>query len=231
MNDQPGFPDMAGAILYLWLAVVYVAYIARGALPSDKAPARRRPATVLADRIIFFLAFFALPVLGFALAGYEIPGLPILSTGKPGTWGLPVTFLCCAAACLGLFSKKSPADIANYPQYSPPAWTPKAIILEIVSWSLYLFAYEFAFRGMILHGLLPAGYWTAIAIQTALYAFAHLPKSGKEAAGAIVFGVLTSVMTLAWGTVYPAFLVHLALALGNDMGCTRAFRNREKIRN
>ncbi len=230
MNAQQEFSDIAGAILYLWLALAYVAYIARGALPSDKAPFRRKPETVLIDRMIFFLAFLVLPAAGFALAGYDLPGLSILSPGQPRAWVVPVLLFGCAAFGLGRFSRKAAADIGNYPQYLPPLWNAKTVVFEVISWSLYLFAYEFAFRGMLLYGLLPAGYWTAIAIQTSLYAFAHLPKSGKEAAGALVFGVLTSVMTLAWGTVIPAFLIHLALALGNDIGCMAAFRTAGNIR-
>lgn len=214
--------DIARFCLYLWLAVAYVAFIARNALPSDKSPGRKKPKFVLIDRAIFFLAFFAIPTLGFAVAGLEVPGIAMLSAGQVGKWLMPTALIGVSAFCVGLFSRKGKAEIANYPQYLPPAWTVGTLGLEIVSWSLYLFAYEFAFRGMILQGLLPSGYWTAIAIQTALYAFAHLPKSGKEAAGAIAFGLATSLMSLGWGTVIPAFIAHLALALGNDLGCERA---------
>ncbi len=230
VNVKPGFSDIAGAILYLWLALAYVVYITRGALPSDKAPGRRKAGIVLVDRTIFFLAFLVLPSSGLTLAGYDLPGLQVISMGQPAAWAVPVMLLGSAAFALGRFSRKTAADTANYPQYLPLHWNAASVLFEIVSWSLYLFAYEFAFRGMILFGLLPAGYWTAIAIQTALYAFAHLPKSGKEAAGAIVFGVITSLITLAWGTMIPAFLVHLALALGNDVGCMRAIRNERNVR-
>jgi hypothetical protein len=222
MSPEPVSGDIARSILYFWLAASYVGFIAWGALPSDKSPGRRKQRQVLIDRGAFFLMYFAIPLLGFTLAGLKVPGMATLSIGRLYAWLLPVTAIGAAAFCIGFFSRKGAAEIANYPQYLPPVWTWKTIVIEIFSWSLYLFAYEFAFRGMILHGLLPSGYWTAIAVQTGLYAFAHLPKSGREAAGAIVFGLATSLMTLAWGTLLPAFFCHLALALGNDLGCERA---------
>lgn len=214
--------DIAGFVICLWIAVAYVLFIDRGGLPSDKRPLRKKPSMVLIDRMIFFLAFLIIPVLGFKVAGFELPGRAILATGLVAKWLVPVLALSVLAFGLGLYSKKGSAEMVNYPQYLPSSWNVKTLVLEISSWSMYLLAYEFAFRGILLHVLLPAGYWTAIAVQTGLYAFAHLPKSSKEAKGAIFFGILTSVMTLGWGTVLPAFFVHLALALGNDLGSLRA---------
>ncbi len=206
----------------LWIIVAYVAYIAMGALPSDKQPLRRPPLRVLADRLAFFLAFFALPLLVFLAAGWDLPGRASLGIGRPQAWLAPTFGLSALAFAIAYLSKKGAADVSNYPQYAPAHWGAAELVLEFASWSLYLYAYEFVFRGFLLQALLPLGPGLAIVAQTGLYAFAHLPKSAKEAGGAVFFGVATAIMTLAWGTILPAFIIHLALALANDLSCFRA---------
>lgn len=214
--------DRAQAALVGFLAIAYVAFIASGALPSEHAPARRSPRRVLFDRTIFALGLCALPVIAFSLTGHALPGRDTLGLGHPPAWAPLTAGLSAVAFAVAFFAPKSPADRLIYPQYLPPRWTPGHVALEIGGWGLYLFAYEAVFRGFVLALLLPAGTATAVVVQTALYAFAHFPKSLKETKGSLFFGIVASAMTLGWGTIWPAFLVHLALALGNDSSCARA---------
>ncbi|MBN1243373.1 MAG: CPBP family intramembrane metalloprotease [Spirochaetales bacterium] len=218
--------DLASGALALWLAVAYVAFIALRGLPSNARPGRLGHDRVLASRVAFFMAFYLVPGIAYRFLGLRMPGIDLHGPGDPGAWVLPVAGIAVAAFGVGFLSRKSAADLANYPQYLPRPDFPRpaALANEIGSWALYLWAYEFAFRGMLLSMLLPAGTATAIAVQTGLYAFAHLPKNAKEAAAALLFGVAASLMTLGWGSVIPAFVVHLALALGNDLSC--ALKNR-----
>jgi len=212
------------AVVFGWFAIVYVVFVATGGLPSELRPGRRPLARVLLDRVAFFVALFVVPAIVLPLACGMTPEHLWLSAGRPLSW-LPWTAMLSAlAAAIGVFSSKSAADRQSYPQYLPARWTVTAIVFEVGSWALYLCAYEFAFRGYLLAALLPLGLPAAIAANTALYAFAHLPKSGKEAAGALILGVVLSLLTLAFGTLIPAFIIHLALALGNDAGAIRAAR-------
>jgi hypothetical protein len=220
------FAGVGPALLLLYLSAAYVAYIASGALPSSLAPGRRKSSRVLVDRALFFAAFALLPYVAYRAFFGAIPGENVLVWASPLAW-LPLTAALTAAAYLiGLFSRKGEAERASYPQYLPTRWGARELVLEVGSWSLYLFAYELAFRGFVLFALKPLGPAAAIAASTGLYAFAHLPKSSKEAALAIPFGVVASLLTLEYGTILPAFLVHLALALGNDQGCARASATR-----
>jgi hypothetical protein len=228
------------AAVLLWYTVAYVVFIAMGALPSEKFPGRKRPAEVLRERALFFLAFFAAPIIVARSAGFELPGMAFLGLGESriGTefvssagnaglphahgirgWIIPTLLLSVPAGAVGLLARKSRADIKNYPQYMPEKWTGLHLAAEVASWSIYLVAYEFAFRAVLLDSLLPAGPWIAAAASTLAYALAHLPKSRKEAASAVVFGMVTSILTLLWGSIWPAFFLHLVLALGNDMAC------------
>lgn len=223
------------AAVLLWYTVAYVVFIAMGALPSEKFPGRKRPVEVLRERALFFLAFFAAPILVSRSAGFELPGMAFLGlgTGRAGiiggsfgtgaggikSWIIPTLLLSVPAGAIGLLSRKSRADVKNYPQYMPATWSAVHLVAEVASWAIYLVAYEFAFRAVLLGSLLPAGPWIAAAASTLAYALAHLPKSQKEAAGAIVFGMVTALLTLLWGSIWPAFILHLVLALGNDMAC------------
>jgi len=219
---NPRIPaDLASGALALWLAAAYVAFIALRGLPSNDRPGRLGPDRVLASRIAFFLAFYLVPGIAYRLLGLRLPGIETHGLGNPDEWALPLVGIVVAAFGVGFLARKSPADLANYPQYVPRPDFPRpaALANELGSWALYLWAYEFAFRGMLLSMLLSAGPATAVAVQTGLYAFAHLPKNSKEAAAALLFGVAASLMTLGWGSVVPAFVAHLALALGNDLSC------------
>lgn len=214
--------DSVVAVLYCWFAVTYVIFVATGGLPSELKPGRRLPGRVLLDRGSFFVAVFVVPAIALPLACGIYPDSLRLAAGSPLSWVPWTVLLSALAASIGFFSAKNDADRQNYPQYLPSRWNAVAACLEVGSWALYLFAYEFAFRGYLLTALAPLGAPAAIAVNTALYAFAHLPKSGKEAAGALPLGVVLSLLTLAWGTIVPAFIIHLALALGNDAGALRA---------
>ena len=216
--------DISIAALVAYLAVAYIAYVASGALPSDKAPARRSACRVVIDRAAFALIFALTPTAAFKLLGLALPGREVLAFGDVSRWALPSAILSTASWAVGRYSKKSRGDVANYPQYLPGRWGAAEMAAEVLSWAGYLAAYEFVFRGMILHAFMPLGYPSAIAAETALYSFAHLPKSSKEAAGAVLFGVVTSWMTVAYGTILPAFALHLAMALGNDRGCWVAMK-------
>ena len=96
-------------------------------------------------------------------------------------------------------------------------WTHKTVLLNIVGWALYLFGYEFLFRGILLFPLAETlGVWPAIAVNIALYSTTHIPKGMQETIGAIPFGLVLSLLTLASGNIWIAFVVHLAMALTNS---------------
>ncbi len=220
----------ASAAAYGWFAVFYIAYIASGALPSESRPGRRAPARVVLDRLVFFAAMFAMPYFALTLGFRADPAALFLGAGKPLDWLALTLVLSALGFSIGFFARKSGADLASYPQYWPERWSVGAWGLELGSWGLYLAAYEFAFRGYLLAALLPLGAPAAIAVTTALYAIAHLPKSNKEAIGALPFGLVASLLTLRYGTFLPAVAVHIALAVGNDIGAMRASRLAATVR-
>jgi|TARA_B110000977_G_scaffold111588_1_gene144719 membrane protease YdiL (CAAX protease family) len=111
------------------------------------------------------------------------------------------------------FSAKKPKNLVNYPQIRAKVWTKKMVYLNLLGWFLYLFGYEFLFRGVLLIPVVKAlGVWPAIAINVAIYSATHIPKGLDETVGAIPLGLVLCLLTLATGTIWIAFLVHVTMA-------------------
>ena len=116
------------------------------------------------------------------------------------------------------FSAKKPKNLVNYPQIRAKVWTKKMVYLNLLGWFLYLFGYEFLFRGVLLIPVVEAlGVWPAIAINVAIYSATHIPKGLDETVGAIPLGLVLCLLTLATGTIWIAFLVHVTMAWTNTL--------------
>lgn len=83
---------------------------------------------------------------------------------------------------------------------------------------LFLFAYEFWFRGILLFSLLTAFDMSwAILINVTLYAGLHAFSGKKEFLGSIFFGVILCMLSIWTESVWPAALIHLALSLSYEL--------------
>ncbi len=79
---------------------------------------------------------------------------------------------------------------------------------------LFLLAYEFYFRGVLLFGLIPLlGLFSAITVNTFLYALQHLFDSKKEFIGCIPFGIILCLLSYNTLSIWPAFILHATLAV------------------
>lgn len=155
--------------------------------------------------ILFFLPELTLADLGFAFV-YETSIFSIL-------WILALSAL---TIPLAYFSAKKPKNLLNYPQIRAKVWTKKMVFINAVGWFLYLFGYEFLFRGVLLIPLIdPLGMWPAIAINVALYSATHIPKGLDETIGAIPLGFVLCLLTISSGTIWIAFIVHVFMAWTN----------------
>jgi len=128
---------------------------------------------------------------------------------------------------MNLVFAKKPDNLKTYPQIRVKEWDMRLVLVNTLSWAAYLLAYEFLFRGFLLFAFLPAeasaqagelnlNIWPAIAINTAIYAFVHIPKGIKETLGAIPFGVLLCIITLNTGTIWVAFFAHVILSQSGE---------------
>lgn len=118
---------------------------------------------------------------------------------------------------LTYISAQNPKNLTNYPMIRAKIWTKKIIFINVLGWILYLFGYEFLFRGILLLPLANhLGIWPAIAINIALYSSTHIPKGLEETIGAIPLGLVLCLLTLISGTIWIAFFVHVIMALANS---------------
>ena len=117
---------------------------------------------------------------------------------------------------LGALNAKGKWHLTQYPQVRMTRWNKVEYITNLLSWGLYLLGYEFLFRGVLFLGLIPfTGLYTAIGINTALYALAHIYKGKKETIGSIPLGIVLCYFTWKTGTIWTAFAIHWIMA-GNN---------------
>jgi len=178
---------------------------------------------VLLQRMLGFLFLGVLSVLiilflpGLSLKEY---GLFFTFHSAPPAWCwllIPLILI------MGYFAARKPGNLENYPQIRAKIWTPRMIAISSISWVVFLIGYEFLFRGFILHASLeimdPV---SAIALNCALYAFAHFYKGPGETFGAIPVGILVSYITLSTGNIWGAVILHSIMALSNEWFSLRA---------
>ena len=109
-------------------------------------------------------------------------------------------------------------DFGRYPEIRVAGWSARTVALDLALWSLYLVAYELVFRGTLLLPLAASlGPWPAIGVNVALYSADHVPKGPGEAIGAQVLGFVLCIITLDTGSALTAVIVHIALAVSNDL--------------
>ncbi len=114
-------------------------------------------------------------------------------------------------------STRKEDSLAQYPEIRRPDWDKALLFRSALGWTLYLLAYEWMFRGwLLLAAFRQIGLWPALAVNTAIYALAHVPKGPREAIGAIPLGLALCYISLETGSFFVAFFAHVVLALSNE---------------
>jgi membrane protease YdiL (CAAX protease family) len=127
---------------------------------------------------------------------------------------------------LNFFNSKNTDLRAMYPELRLKDWTAPGLAIAVGGWILYLAAYEYLFRGLLLFSSLEAfGLWPAVTINLALYTALHLPKGMKEAIAALPFGALICYLTIKSGSIVPAVFIHALQAVSCELFCI--YRNPE----
>lgn len=190
---------------------------------------------------IFFTKYFGFLAMGVAPTVVCLLFIPDVSLADYGLTFIPSTTLftvvwtvglCALVIPLAAFSAKKPKNLVNYPQIRAKKWDNSIYIKNLLGWALYLFGYEFLFRGVLLIPLVDTlGVWPAIAINIALYSATHIPKGLDETIGAIPLGLVLCLLTLASGTIWIAFIVHVAMAWTNSLTALKHHPEIHYVRN
>lgn len=110
----------------------------------------------------------------------------------------------------------------EYPALKYNNWRSSHYLLNFISWTLYLFSYEYMLRGVYLYFLLlHFSITVSILLNVALYALLHATKSRKEFLLSIPYGILLCMVVLQSHSFYTAFILHLLFALNYEGACLR----------
>jgi hypothetical protein len=167
-------------------------------------------------RLVQVLAMGVVP--GALLVGLTGSTLPEFGLVLQWSWprAAVIAGLCLVVVAVIWINPGKHKLAGSYPQMRISQWRLEHVALNVLTWAAYLLAYELMFRGFMLYVLLPYGVWVAVSVNIAIYVLAHIPKGLSEAVGAIPFGLLVCALTLAYGSIWAAFWLHLALALANS---------------
>jgi membrane protease YdiL (CAAX protease family) len=120
------------------------------------------------------------------------------------------------------FSGKE-SNLRHYPQIRLKIWNSKDLMINFLTWLIYLFAYEAFFRGLLFFAIFHTlGVIAAIAINVLFYALAHLPKGRKETFASIPFGIVLCLITLDTGSFLAAFIIHGIMAISYEFFSIKA---------
>jgi len=167
-------------------------------------------------------------IIGFIFLG-GIPFLVVLIIlkGKLKAYGLSWSFnsevlfytliLSVIIISINFFASRSPVNLKKYPLIKTKVWNVKLLIISSLGWIIYLLGYEFLFRGFLLFTCIQSfGIWPAVIINIIVYSLAHVPQGLNETLGAVPFGLVLCYIVVLSGTIWPAFLLHVLLAISNE---------------
>lgn len=201
--------------IVFWAVVNNVFLVSR---MTDRLGAEQaQESKIYLQRLVGVIGYGIIPALIF-FAGLGYKGSDF---GLSWQWTLTDLWwtlgLSAVAVFLSYLGARKTESLAMYPEIRRPVWGQRTLVFSALSWTAYLFAYELTFRGFLLFSCERAfGAGAAIAVNTAIYALVHVPKRMTEGVGAIVLGLVLCFVTLQTGTIWVAFLVHVALSLSNE---------------
>lgn len=124
--------------------------------------------------------------------------------------------LACWLAFLPLliFFSRRPEMRAAYADYLPAVQTPRDWAFLLSTLALYMFCWEWFFRGFALFAAAQGfGALAAIAAQAILFGLAHLGKPSVEMGSAFAGGLVLGALSWREKSFFPCFLIHALIHL------------------
>lgn len=104
----------------------------------------------------------------------------------------------------------------GYPQRNPFVVAPMMMVYAELSYGMYLFCWEFFFRGYLLFGLQRSIGWSAILIQAIAFGILHVGKPGIEVIASFGAGVILGIIALNAKSFVPGFVLHWLASMTFD---------------
>jgi len=172
---------------------------------------------VVMMRLLGVICFALIPVWVMRLSGEKalfalVESQHVPAIGYSLLIGIPIILVA------NFFNSKREKQLTVYPAIRSKEWGVGLIFVDMVSWALYLLAYEFMFRGYLLFHCIEAwGVVVAIAVNIVIYAAAHLPKGLFETAGSLPLGIVFCLIAILTGSFWTIFILHFVMAFSNDL--------------
>ena len=171
-----------------------------------------------------FITFLILPVLIIRFVIKEkISGYGM----KAGDWQtglkLSVIFLLIMLPLVWFFSS-SPDFVSNYPQLLSVRTAWNLFFIYEAGMLIYMFAWEFIWRGFTLFGLEEKFGYYAVLIQMIPFVILHNGKPMAETFGAILGGIALGVLAFRTRSFLYGVIVHIGIMFSIDLICTLRFR-------
>ena len=206
---------MESSITFSITAIVLAAFIQFGIQPRLHVLTRKLMAS----------AILTCPLLFHAFTNGDFNKIGI-NFSNPGLTLLISLFFSTVAIWVNYHFAWNPENIKLYPQVRTRIWTIRLVILNILSWCVYILIYEFVFRGyLFFESIDHYGFTLAIFFNVIIYSVAHIPKSLREAILSMPLAVLLCLITWYTGNIWSSVFIHLTLALSNEYFAFRANPN------
>ncbi len=209
----------AAKVLLMGSALLLVAHYYRGLtfIPPELLPPPFRIYGWAIFNVIILLVvpmLLARPVLGQSLGEFG------LRVGDAKTWGKHIAVYAAIMAPAIAVVSRWPDFRAAYPHIVLYGWEARDP-LALGAWELcyvtYFFAWEFFFRGFLLHGTVGELGPLAIGVQMVPFVLTHFAKPEPEAFGAIVTGIALGTTSYVSRSFVGCWIIHCLCACGLDL--------------
>ena len=161
-----------------------------------------------------FIFLGVLPGVLMLVSGARVESSYGLSYQGISNMSLPIIAIALVILVITFINSQSKNNLKVYPQIRKKVWSASMLGGSTVTWMLYLLAYEFLFRGILLFSSLEIlDQSKAIGLNLAFYSIFHLQKGLKEILASIPFGLILCLLAINSGSIWPAYFLHVELAL------------------
>jgi len=174
----------------------------------------------------FFVLMFLLPMMLVLIEGPRVGMYPWTLGLRLGDWPKGLAFIAISSPLLAvgtLLGSRDPALQQQYPFSKEALAGPgRFVIYELSYVVFYYLAWEFAFRGVVLFGLLAflpktiPGVAVAIMVQTFLSTIYHIGHPDSEVFGAFLLGLVTGAAAVVTGSILYGLFAHAVVGVLND---------------
>jgi len=183
---------------------------------------RLLPAAFPAGNLILAMLVRAAVILVIPLASLAIIRVPVgelgFALGNPRKWLLDIGIAYLVMLPLVYLAARQPSFQRTYPYFDPARYGMTFFWLGLAARLIFMFAWEFLFRGYLLFGFgRTVGLPAAIAIQTIPFVVMHFGKPSLETYGSIIAAVVLGIIAMRAKSFLPCAILHFSVAATLDL--------------